>query len=429
MRPKDYDRFERTVTALEARARELGLDFFEMRYELCPPDVVYRIAGAGMPTRFNHWSFGKHYYRQKVDYDFGLSRIYELVVNSNPCYAFLLENNTVLQNEMVVAHVLGHSDFFKHNSRFARTNRNMVDTMAETSARFEKYEEMYGVEKVEAVIDAVLAIAEHVDGSLRAEQRRRKELPDSSRFNQDRAQLDESETDLLYFLVQNGRYLKDWERDIVASLREESLYFWPQFETKIMNEGWATYWHTFLMQEQDLEPDDAIEFAKLTAGVSQPNRFALNPYNVGLAIWREIERKYGRDEMFVVRETDSDVSFLRNYLTQEVVDECDLYLYERKGDEWVIVERDYQAIRDQLIAQRVNGGFPVIHVTSGDRDGAGELFLTHQYEGVELDPGYVEKTLPHVHRLWGKRVTLKTVLDNRETEYTYDGNKVVRVFR
>lgn len=423
MRPQDYQRFERTVAALEQRAHEFGLDFFDMRYELCPPDVVYRIAGAGMPTRFNHWSFGKHYYRQKLDYDFGLSRIYELVINSNPCYAFLLENNTVLQNEMVVAHVLGHSDFFKHNSRFAHTNRNMVETMAETAARLQRYEEVYGIEEVEPVMDAVLAISEHVDASRRTAQMRGKQHFEHEQLSS------EPETDLLYFLAQNSRHLKEWERDILASLREESLYFWPQYETKIMNEGWATYWHTLLMQDLHLEPDDAIEFAKLTAGVSQPNRFHLNPYNVGLAIWRGIEQKYGREEMFIARETDSDVSFLRNYLTQDIVDECDLYLYERKGDDWVIVEKDFRVIRNTLITQRVHGGFPVIHVTSGDHAGAGELYLEHQYEGVELDAGYVEKTLPYVHRLWGKRVTLLTWLDNREIEYTYDGNKVIRIFR
>jgi stage V sporulation protein R len=168
MRTEDDVRFERTVMELEEKARASGLDFFHMRYEICPADVVNTIAGFGMPKRFSHWSFGKHYYKQKLDLDFGLSRIYELVVNNDPCYAFFLENNTILQNEMIIAHVLGHSDFFKNNGRFQNTNRNMVETMAATSRRFREYEEMYGIDRVEEVIDAAMAISEHIDPSIQA---------------------------------------------------------------------------------------------------------------------------------------------------------------------------------------------------------------------------------------------------------------------
>src|SRR5579871_4037636 len=102
MKLADYRRLEKTIVWMEAKARAYGLDFFDMRYEICPADVVYTIAGFGMPTRYSHWSFGKQYYRQKLDFDLGLSRIYELVVNNDPCYAFFLESNTVLQNEMIV---------------------------------------------------------------------------------------------------------------------------------------------------------------------------------------------------------------------------------------------------------------------------------------------------------------------------------------
>jgi stage V sporulation protein R len=424
MKPEDMARLERSIEWLERRARELGLDFFDMRYEICPAEVVYTVAGFGMPTRYSHWSFGKHYERHKLEFDLGLSRIYELVVNNDPCYAFLLENNSVLQNEMIVAHVLAHSDFFKNNARFRHTQRQMIDTMAATAERFRRYEERYGMERVEAVLDAALSIQEHIDPSWRARQHASdatrapgSPLPKSG---------DLCEKDVLRFIVQHSLHLEDWERDIVATVREEMLYFWPQLETKIMNEGWATYWHTRLMREMDLSGDDAIEFAQLTASVTQPNRFALNPYNVGYAIWRDIERRHGTDKLFEVRECESDTGFLRNYLNQDIVDECQLYIYDRRGLEWVIVERDYRVIRDLLVQQRTNAGFPTLLVTDADWNRMGGLCLTHRFEGQELDVQSIERTLPRVYRLWGRPVVLRTVVAGREVEFVYDDGRVER---
>lgn len=421
MRREDYARFEETASWMEDKAREWGLSPFPMRYEICPADVVYSIAGFGMPTRFTHWSFGKHYYRQKIDFDYGLSRIYELVVNNNPCYAFFLDSNTILQNEMIVAHVLGHSDFFRNNGRFMQTNRDMVAAMAATADRFRRYEERYGIERVEQIIDSALAIAEHVDPSLAIGKVRAGDSDGRGDWEEEGPKHPESSRDLLQFLLNHGAHLKEWERDVVASIREEMLYFWPQMETKIMNEGWATYWHTRFMQEMDLTGEDAIEFAKLTASVSQTNRFHLNPYNVGLAIWNDIRSRYGEDEMFIVRESDSDTSFLRNYLTQEIVDVCDLYLYEKRDNEWVVVEKDVEVIREVLVGQRVHAGFPTFDVCLRQGDGRSVLTLTHAYEGTELDEGYVRKTLPHVYRLWGGQVSVITVIEGKTVEYVYDG--------
>src|SRR5690554_4989776 len=155
--------FQRALETITALAREFGLDPFPMRYEICPADVLYSFGAYGMPTRFSHWSFGKAYYRMKTQYDFNLSRIYELVVNSDPCYAFLLEGNSLLQNKVIAAHVLAHSDFFKHNARFAHTSRDMVDTMAANAARIREYEFRHGRRQVEEVLDAALALQFHVD--------------------------------------------------------------------------------------------------------------------------------------------------------------------------------------------------------------------------------------------------------------------------
>jgi stage V sporulation protein R len=466
VKESEYARFECAADELEVRAQAYGLDFFPMRYELCPADVVYSIAGFGMPARFSHWSFGKHYYRQKLDFDFGMSRIYELVVNNDPCYAFFLDSNTILQNETIIAHVLGHSDFFKNNSRFSNTNRHMVETMSATAARFREYEEQYGIDTVEEIIDAAMAIAEHVDpygragsgaGMVGAAESRSKagsrgrssstgalgregmsgRAPAGSQYTsgptgstKNTGKLDtanrDSTSDLIQFILLNNPSLADWEQDILSSIREEMLYFWPQIETKIMNEGWATYWHNLLMEERDLSVEDALDFAKMTASVSSPNPFHLNPYNVGLEIWKDIEKRYGREEMFVVRECDSDISFIRNYLNQDIVDTCNLYLYEKRGNEWVITEKDYKVIRDKLVAGRIHGGFPVLNVSSAD-NGRGTLLLTHAFEGIELDAKYIEKTLPHVSRLWGRDVRLQTTIGEKTVEFQYDGKVTQRI--
>ncbi|MES7204591.1 SpoVR family protein, partial [Cutibacterium acnes] len=174
------------------------------------------------------------------------------------------------------------------------------------------------------------------------------------------------EKDLLWFIEQHARGLEDWQRDILTVMREEMLYFWPQLETKIMNEGWASYWHIRILRELDLTPEETIEYSKLNSSVVVPSRHQLNPYYLGYKIFEDIEKRFGRDYMFEVRELDSDQSFLRNYLTKELVEDLDLYIFEKRGQEWTITEKAWERVRDQLVASRVNGGFPVLHVWDGD---------------------------------------------------------------
>lgn len=147
-------------------ASGFGLDTFPMRYEICPADIIYTFGAYGMPTRFAHWSFGKQFHKMKMQYDFGLSQIYELVINSNPCYAFLLDTNSLIQNKLIIAHVLAHCDFFKNNVRFSNTRRDMVESMTATAERIAHYEMVHGKEEVEQFLDAVLAIQEHIDSSI-----------------------------------------------------------------------------------------------------------------------------------------------------------------------------------------------------------------------------------------------------------------------
>ena len=460
----DMKALERAIAEITEVAEGFGLDFYPMRYEICPADIIYTFGAYGMPTRFSHWSFGKQFHKMKLQYDLGLSKIYELVINSDPCYAFLLDSNSLVQNKLIVAHVLAHSDFFKNNVRFANTRGDMVESMSSTADRIADYEVTYGKDRVERFLDAVLAVQEHVDPSLiiASNEKDPDEVPevktspyddlwaldrtqgkDARQESQARKKIPESpEKDILHFIQEHGRDLEGWQRDILTMMREEMLYFWPQLETKIMNEGWATFWHQRIMRELDLTPAETIEFSKLNAGVIQPSATSINPYTLGLRIFEDIERKYdhpddqmkrrgirpgsGREKLYEVREIESDTSFIRNYLTKELAEQEDLYLFGKRGQEYRVTEKDFEKVRERLISSRVNGGFPYIVVEDGDYLRNGELYLTHRYEGTELDLPYLEHVLPHLHVLWGRTVHMETVVEGRKICFSCDGKKVTR---
>ncbi len=194
----------------------------------------------------------------------------------------------------------------------------------------------------------------------------------------------------------------------------------------------------------DLTSGESIEFAKLNAGVVQPSRTGINPYYLGLKIFEDIEERYnnptekmkelgvqpgtGREKMFEVREIESDISFLRNYLTKELVTREDMYLFQKQGKDYKIIDKEWTEVRDQLVNMRVNGGFPYITVNDGDYMKAGELYLKHWFEGIELDLKYLEKVLPYIHQLWGRPIHLETVIEKKEMLFTYEGRAIQRKY-
>lgn len=343
----------------------------------------------------------------------------------------------------------------------------MVESMTATAERIAHYEMVYGKDEVEKFLDAVLSIHEHIDPSLIGstlqygeyedieEEVEKKRTPYDDLWDLDEKAENEAEKklkrkkfppypekDVLLFIQEFSRELEEWQRDIMTMMREEMLYFWPQLETKIMNEGWATYWHQRILREMDLTTDEAIEFSALNANVIQPSKSSINPYLLGLKIFEDIEERYnhpteemrrrgvkpnsGREKIFEVREIESDQSFLRNYLTKELVEREDLYVFEKQGREYKITDKAFESIRDNLVAQRVNGGFPYITVANGDYLRNGELYLRHHYEGTELDLPYLEHVLPYVYQLWGRTVHLETVVNEKPVLFTCDGKKVFR---
>lgn len=471
MEDREIKELEKAVEQIWEIARGFGLDPFPTNFEIVPASVMYEIGSYALPGRYSHWTFGKAYHRMKTMYDFGLSRIYEVVINTNPAYGFLMETNSPVQNKMVIAHVLGHVDFFKNNVYFSKTNRRMVESVSTHTRRIMEYEFKYGRKTVEKFLDAVLSIEEHIDPNFfirrditpeeekrRSETRRREGRYDDI-WNLDRQansernaqlQLDSSrerprerlpEKDVLLYIMKNSPTLEPWQRDLIAMVHDEMEYFVPQMQTKIMNEGWASYWHARIMRELDLGDQEHLEFAELHSGVVSPQKGQLNPYYLGYKIYESIEERWnnpsdedrlklgraggaGREKIFEVREIENDVSFLRNNLTQELCEELDLFVYELiEEEDWTITDKRWEKVRDQLVSNMTNFGFPYLQVEDGDYNRNRELYLKHCYEGTELDLRYGRKALEHVHTLWGRTVHLETVIDGETAMLRYDGQE------
>jgi stage V sporulation protein R len=878
----DLEVLSKAIDEIWAEGEKTGLDPFPIHFEVVPASIMYEIGAYGLPGRFSHWSHGKAFHQMKTMYDYGLSKIYELIINTNPAQAFLMEANSLIQNKLVIAHVIGHSDFFKKNVYFAHTSRQMVEVAATHADRLRKYEFHHGRLEVEKFLDAVLAIQEHIDPNLRVRRRpppdakedRRKKgarttpyddlwrLEKREREDEDApkgrrpTRLEEPEKDLLWFIGEYAPDLEPWQRDIVNVVREEMLYFLPQMQTKIMNEGWAcatgesllltergilrfrdlyerreavavasgapgalhritdfhtetrvptirvttrrgytlegalkhrlqradgswafltelqpgdqvtlatgtniwgrepvaidylpaprdaslgdvalaaetslstvirhrngdstrsgealqsallameyrdgrpgkvistrralspppflneplahllgyfvgdgnvtksgicltcgdeayarrltdlvetvlgvpatlrddatatgprwrievhsrellslleelgidlslkaaekqvpeailrspraivaaflsgyfdadayagpsgvilssasceliqtvqvillndgilstqrrqndgciqlhitgasasrfhdqigfklerkqaaleasvendrwfkqetatdeivtieageadvfditvdvahayvacgfvnhnSFWHSRILRDMELPHDEHIEFVRLHSSVLSPppRGRSINPYYVGFKMFEDIERRWngdltdderreyreendgkewpykgqGREKMMEVREVESDVSFLRNYLTANLVEELDLYIYRREGDQWVIVEKDWRKIRDSLVGSMTNFGFPYIVVEDGDFRRNRELYLKHCHDGRDLDLKYAQKTLQQTYLLWGRPVHLETILEDKKTVFSFDGEK------
>ncbi len=465
MEDSDVKALEDSLEPIWEIAQRFGLDPYPVHFEMVPASIMYEFGSYGLPGRFSHWSHGKVYHRMKTSYDYGLSKIYELVINTNPSYAFLMEANSLLQNKLVIAHVLGHCDFFKHNAYFEATNRHMVETASLNANRIRQYEFEHGLQTVERFLDAVLSIQEHIDPQDARRPRSRKRPdeeekpsqpagspfddlfnltpgerpPEPERKSEQRVPA-QPEKDLVGFIMEHSRHLEPWQRDVMSIVRQEMLYFVPQMQTKIGNEGWASFWHSRIMREMDLTDEEYTDFAAMNAGVIAPSRHSINPYYLGVKMLEDIERRWdnpteeerrkwgrqggeGRKKLFEVRAEENDVSLIRNYMTEQLVEDLDLYLYEKQGDQWVIVDKNWENVRDNIVARMANFGNPTILVEDGDYHHNGELYLLHVSDGHELDALYAEKTLEYVYLLWGRPVYLETLLEGEATVFSYDGGK------
>ncbi|WP_028962884.1 SpoVR family protein [Sulfobacillus thermosulfidooxidans] len=402
--PRDED--------IQKLARDAGLDPLPVCFEDVPPSVLYEYAAYLLPGRFSHWSFGKHYHMLKTSYEYGFSKIYELVLDTYPAYAFVLAHNSPLENLMVRCHVMGHADFFGNNFLFQTDKKHILMIVRAHARRIRHYECLYGVDVVERFLDAVLSIADHVAYSI-------PEFGSARLWRSEHHDFDPE--DILGFISHHSPVLQGWQRDITSMVAMEMAYFWPHRRTKIINEGWAALWHEYLMQHMDLDEADYWDFARLHAQILSPNRQQINPYALGYAIFQGIVRRKGMHEAFMVRKIHDDMSLIRNYLTPDIAQDLGLFVYEKKDGMVREIGRDFKDIRQYLLQRLTHGGLPLIHVQDGDFHHRGELYLYHVHGGQDLDLLYAERTLAYVYQLWGRPIFLETLHDGRRVILQYDG--------
>ena len=445
------DDLQRLDDECRALAAALGLDVPEVVFHFAPAERIYDIAARGLPGRYSHWRFGRDYEQMKLSHDHGRSRIYELVLNTEPYQAYLLEGNSWVAQLLVIAHVYGHCWFFQHNSYFANTDRKFLHRVRAGAERIEDYGRRYGQARVEDFVDDVQALAIHAPMDIvkrqaarppsarpvdtysdlfpteaAAAQRKHDDNVDAWRARFPR----EPDPDLLGFILAHAARLEDWQRDIVSILRDEAAYFSPQRRTKIANEGFAVWVHSQIVQGLQLPTDEFVEYDRLNASVGQPHQMSVNPYNLGYELWKEVERIYdhptdeeriqfpgageisGRARVLELAAVCDDVSLIAQFLTAGVAERCKLFAWEREpGDQNKvrITTREAEEIRDKLVADLSRRGTPRILVTDGDAFRKGALWLEHRHEGSGLDAEYAQGTLPAVARLWGRSVYLETV--------------------
>jgi len=483
----DKDRLGAIIREIEGYARGFGLDFFPVIFEMLDYEEINMVASyGGFPTRYPHWRFGMQYEYMGKSYGYGLHKIYEMVINNNPCYAYLLSSNDMVDQKLVISHVYAHCDFFKNNAYFAHTNRKMIDEMANHGIRVQRYVDRHGQDAVEEFFDVCASIENLIDGSALFEsgsiqrpagdgdteaevldvprlksksymdafinppeyiERRRREMEEarkkSARFPA------QDVKDVLLFLIEHAPLL-NWQRDVLSIVREEAYYFAPQAMTKIMNEGWASYWHEKMMTERVLEPSELIDFADHHSGTLAVHSGQLNPYKLGYELFHDIEHRWntgrfgkdydecddlrakadwdtgaglGREKIFQVRSIYNDMTFIDDFLTEEFCREHKMFTYalnERTGN-FEIDNRNFQAIKEKLLFSLTNMGQPYIYVADGNFENRGELYLKHRFDGVELRQDYAKATLENLHKIWTRPVHVETVVEEKVTLLTYDG--------
>jgi stage V sporulation protein R len=474
---------------IEGYARECGLDFFDTLFEVVDYGQMNQAtAYMGFPSRYPHWRFGMGYLRMSKSYAYGLHRIYEMVINNDPSYAYLLVSNKLVDQKMVMAHVYGHVDFFKNNMWFAHTDRKMMDEMANHGTRIRRYIDRYGYETVERFLDISLSLDNlidiHAPGICRRPERYRhfekegegddrsrsvRKLPSKSYMDNyinppefveaQRRDMEEQrerkkdfperpERDVMLFLLQHAP-LAEWQRDVLAIVREEAYYFAPQGQTKILNEGWASYWHSTIMTQKALKPEELIDYAEHHAGTMGTSPGRLNPYKLGLELVRDIEERWdkgrfgkeweqcddqeerrnwdkqlglGRRKIFEVRRIYNDVGFIDTFLTPEFARRRKLftYKYNPHTKEYVIDSRGFEAIKRKLLFSLTNFGQPIVVVQDANYSNRGELLLRHEHEGVDLKLDWALDTLKNIHAVWTRPVHLETVVENKRKLLSFD---------
>ncbi len=488
---------------IEGYAKDFGLECFPVLFEMLDYRQMNEIASyGGFPVRYPHWRFGMEYEQMSKSAEYGLSRIYEMVINNTPSFAYLLEGNSMVDQKLVMAHVYAHVDFFKNNYAFDITNqgidpktgeplRKWIDTMANHGAVVRRWVNRIGIEKVEEFIEACLSLENLICPNRPFSTDRNTEAADSNDplevdddlevplLRVDREYMEgyinpadfvdaqreklaaekeksrhfpeRPERDIMGFLLCHAP-LEAWEQDIMNIVRKEAYYFWPQMQTKIMNEGWATYWHSRMMTERICDSSEILEYADRCAGVLATAPGQLNPYKLGVELYRHIEERWdkgqfgkewddcddlserrhwnrrtglGQKKIFEVRKHYNDVTFVDEFLTEDFVAKQKLYSfgYSDKRDRWEIESRTFKEVKEKLLFSLTNAGQPFIDVVDANHENRGELLIKHDHEGVDLRIDYAREVLRALVRVWRRPVEIQTLVEDKPTNLRFDGKE------
>jgi stage V sporulation protein R len=439
---QDWRSYTQRIEELAARS---GLQFHPVEFEAVPDSFMMEIAVYGLPVRMPHWSFGVRYIYQLIQRHMGNSRLFEVVFPGNPGHAYLASSNGLAENILVTAHVLGHADFSRNNLLFRRcqgqVSEHIVEHAATHARQIQQAIETYGMQRVETVLDAALALEQHidVDQSVRRERYpeyapENKALVDDT-FRKRFASLDpvaastgveirkrapvppHPERDLLWFVANYAPEMESWERDIFLAVREESFYFYPVFATQIMNEGWASYWHARLLREAEFVPQQAyVDAIKCHSDVVRPVAadqqvaLSINPYHLGFSMWEKIVERDGLESARDIMQQDDDFGFIRNHLTRELADELGLFRFNARSDGHIkVLDPDLGGLHEAILSPKYNFGAPSVSAAHVRTDGTLELAHDSSVDGRGLDLERSRRVLDYVQRVWRRPIVLATV--------------------
>ena len=419
-------------------AADFGLNWHDIDYEIIDyHEMIGAMSYTGLPTHYRHWSFGKAYERTHTLYNAGMSGLpYEMIINSNPSISYLMAENQMYIHILTMAHCVGHSDFFKNNRMFLHTAPELIIPKFKAAAKYVKdliEDPSIGIEEVEHIIDACHAIKYQIPrfpGIKRLSNEEIKqiytqrllddEIGEHDDINLDKIPL-ERDYNIMSFIIEHSRNLNEWQRNLISIVEDSSHYFIPQALTKIMNEGWAVLMHEKIVQELNLPDKYHLPFIKLHNQVIRPHLGSVNPYHLGYNIFKKIEERDGFEACLLAREVHNDITFLRNYLDEEMARELNLFSfsYKKPQDHHSIDEtsdtKGWENVRDSLIKTVGLNSVPVIYVEEMKKDHT--LILKHEHDGRDLDMKYAQKVFEYIQDLWGDEVKLFTVLEDEIWEF------------
>jgi stage V sporulation protein R len=416
-------------------ADDLGLDWHPIDYEIIDyQEMLGAMAYVGLPTHYRHWSYGKEYERTHTLYNMGQTGLpYEMIINSNPSIAYLMRENALYIHLLTMAHCVGHSDFFKNNRMFADTNPDNIISSFKSAAKYVRKlieDPSIGIDRVETILDAAHSIKYQVPRypgitykttqDIIEGEKKKMEADPSYITDLTKVPL-EPEYNILRFISEHSKHLKEWERNLLLIVEESSKYFIPQALTKVMNEGWACTIHYKIINELNLPDNLHLPFIKLHNQVVRPHLGQINPYHLGYKLFEKLIEEHGFEEAKTIRAVHNDITFLRAYVDESFMRDMNYFSYSFKKEKKSLTIDDvsdtsgWTRVRDELIQNTGLNRIPIVYIEEIEKDNT--LALKHEHDGRDLELKYAEKVFGYIRTLWGDNVKLISVVENEIWEF------------